>query len=220
MSAEKSVHSRYIAYVLRLMGEDRRFFLGITLAGLALRLFFFVYFPAVTDDSRIYADLATNLLHHGIYGETQGSQIVPTDARLPGYPIFLAKMFFFFGGGNFKAALLTQILIDLVTCLIIADLARRMASVQAAKIAFVLAALCPFLANYAAAALTETLELFFTAMALDCAAAALQRMENGKSGVNWLWAGSGVAIAYCILLRPDGDSAGGRRALSGGNLSG
>jgi len=27
--------------------------------------------------------------------------------------------------------------------------------------AFVLAALCPFLANYAAAALTETLEIFF-----------------------------------------------------------
>jgi hypothetical protein len=186
------------------MGEHRRFFLGIILAGLVLRLFFFVYFPSVTDDSRIYADLATNLLQHGIYGETQGTQIVPTDARLPGYPIFLAKMFFLFGGGNFKAALLTQILMDLGTCLIIADLARRMVSARAAKIALVLAALCPFLANYASAALTETLEVFFTAVALDCVVAALQRMEGGKTGVNWLWAGSGVAIAYCILLRPDG----------------
>ncbi len=186
------------------MSEHRRFFLGIILAGLVLRLFFFVYFPSLTDDSRIYADLATNLLQHGIYGETQGAQIVPTDARLPGYPIFLAKMFFFFGGGNFRAVLLTQILMDLGTCLIIADLARRMVSARAAKIAFALAALCPFLANYASAVLTETLEIFFTALALDCAVAALERMDDGSTWVNRLWGAAGVAIAYCILLRPDG----------------
>ncbi len=186
------------------MGEHRRFFLGITLAGLVLRLLFFVYFPSVTDDSRIYADLATNLLQHGVYGQTQGLQIVPTDARLPGYPIFLAKIFFVFGGGNFKAVLLSHIFLDLGTCLIIADLARRMVSAQAAKIAFALAALCPFLANYASAVLTETMEIFFTALALDCAAAALARMEEGTTGVNRLWAAAGMAIAACILLRPDG----------------
>jgi Dolichyl-phosphate-mannose-protein mannosyltransferase len=185
------------------MGEHRRFFLGTTLAGLALRLFFFVYFPAVTDDSRIYADLATNWLQHGIYGQTQGTQIVPTDTRLPGYPLFLVKIFWVFGIGNFKAVLLTQILLDLGTCLIVADLARRMVSERAARIAYVLAALCPFLANYAAAVLTETLEIFFTAAALDCAAAALDRMEEGAS-VDRLWAATGAAIAACILLRPDG----------------
>ena len=185
------------------MREHRRFFLGATLAGLALRLFFFVYFPAVTDDSRIYADLATNWLQHGIYGQTQGTQIVPTDTRLPGYPLFLVKIFWLFGTGNFKAVLLTQILFDLGTCLIVADLARRMVSERAARIAFVLTALCPFLANYAAAVLTETLEIFFTALALDCAVAALDRMEEGAS-VRKLWAATGAAIAACILLRPDG----------------
>ena len=35
-----------------------------------------------------------------------------------------------------------------------------MLSDRAAKAAFLLAGLCPFLANYAAAALTETLEIF------------------------------------------------------------
>ena len=139
-----------------------------------MRLFFFFHFPAVTDDSRIYADLATNWLQHGIYGQTQLTpsvqEIVPTDTRLPGYPAFLAAIFWLFGAGNFKAVLLTQILFDLATCLIVADLARRAVSERAARIAFVLAALCPFLANYAAAELTETLEIFFTALALDCAA--------------------------------------------------
>ena len=206
----KSHDSRYIPNVLSLIREHRSFFLGTILAALALRLFFFVYFPAVTDDSRVYANLAANWLQHGVYGLTQAgpqdTHIVPTDARLPGYPMFLAAIFWLFGMGNFKAALLTQILVDLGTCLIVADLARRAVSVRAARIAFVLTALCPFLANYAAAALTETLEVFFTALALDGAAAALGQMREAgvEMGVYKLRAATGAAIAACILLRPDG----------------
>jgi 4-amino-4-deoxy-L-arabinose transferase-like glycosyltransferase len=189
--------------VLSLLRRYRRFFLGIALAGLALRLFFFVYFPAVTDDSRVYADFATNWLQHGVYGVTQSNNIVPTDERLPGYPGFLAVLFALFGPSNFRAVMLAQILIDLGTCLIIADLARRTVFDRAANVAFALAALCPFLANYAAAVLTETLEVFFTVVAVDCAAAALDRLNQRQ--FHWkAWAGSGFAIAACILLRPDG----------------
>jgi 4-amino-4-deoxy-L-arabinose transferase-like glycosyltransferase len=198
-----------------LIREHRWFFLVATLAALGLRLFFFVYSPAITDDSHIYANLATNWLQHGVYGQTQGGhpekQILPTDTRLPGYPAFLAGIFWLFGAGNFKAVILTQILVDLATCLIVADLARRAVSEHAARIAFVLAALCPFLANYAAAVLTETLEIFFTALALDCAAGALNRMhaagmEPGTldQTCRKLWTATGAAIAACILLRPDG----------------
>jgi len=200
--------------VLTLVREHRSWFVGTTLAALALRLFFFVYFPMITDDSRIYADLASNWLQHGIYGETQNGpqgagtgvniKIVPTDARLPGYPAFLAVIFSLFGAGNFRAVMLAQILLDLATCWIVADLTRRMVSDRAAKIAFLLAALCPFLANYAAAELTETLEIFFTAIALDGTAAALNRMREGDVGAHKLWAATGAAVAGCILLRPDG----------------
>jgi 4-amino-4-deoxy-L-arabinose transferase-like glycosyltransferase len=195
--------------VLRLIREHRISFLGTTLAGLALRLFFFFYFPVVTDDSHIYADLAANWLQHGVYGQTQGGHpekpILPTDTRLPGYPAFLAGIFWLFGAGNVRAVLLAQILVDLATCLVIADLARRAVSARAARIAFVLAALCPFLANYAAAELTETLEIFFTALAFDCAVAALNRtrVADGKL-CRPLWAATGAAIAACILVRPDG----------------
>ncbi len=215
------------------MREHRSFFLGTILAGLALRLLFFIYFPVITDDSHVYADLANNWLHHGVYGliaanppagqqETTAklaTRIVPVDTRLPGYPAFLAGIFWLFGSDNFKAAMLVQILLDLGTCLIVADLARRMVSAGAARIALMLTALCPFLANYAAAALTETLEIFFTALALDFAAAALNRMYGADEGLKpaertpqrnlnpttiKLWAATGAAIAACILLRPDG----------------
>src|SRR5258706_15787321 len=203
----KIARLRYIPNVLTLMREHRWFFLGSTFAALALRLFFFFHFPAITDDSHIYANLATNWLQHGVYGQTPGGQpdkpIVPTDTRLPGYPAFLGGIFWLFGAGNFKAVMLTQILVDLATCLIVADLARRAVSERAARIAFVLAALCPFLANYAAAILTETLEVFFTVLALDCAVAGLGDLNHER--VHWkAWAGSGVSIAACILLRPDG----------------
>jgi 4-amino-4-deoxy-L-arabinose transferase-like glycosyltransferase len=193
--------------VLSLIREHRCFFLAATFAALVLRLFFFVYFPQITDDSRIYANLATTWLQHGIYGQTPGGShgqpITPTDARLPGYPAFLAAIFWLFGAGNYKAVLLAQVLIDLATCFIVADLARRTVSEGAAQIAFLLAALCPFLANYAAAELTETLEIFFTALALDFAAAALNRMNEEQAALS-RWAATGAAIAACILLRPDG----------------
>jgi len=190
------------------MGEHRRFFMGAAAAGLFLRLLFLVYFPAVTDDSRIYADLATNWLQHGVYGLTQGGHpekpILPTDTRLPGYPAFLAAIFWICGAGNFKAVLVVQILFDIGTCLIVADLARRTVSDRAAKIAFVLTALCPFLANYASAVLTETLEVFFTAVALDCVATALNYEGCNRTTTLRFWAATGLAIAACILLRPDG----------------
>jgi 4-amino-4-deoxy-L-arabinose transferase-like glycosyltransferase len=219
----KGQYSRYIPNVLLLLREHRRFFLGTVVAGFALRLFFIVYFPAVTDDSRIYADLAANWMQHGVYGLTPGGQpeamaqkqIVPTDARLPGYPAFLAVIFFVFGVGNFKAVMLVQSFVDLGACLIVADVARRIISARAAQIAFAMAALCPFLANYSAAVLTETLEIFFTAVALDLTAAALDRMFADRANTSleavrrdrtsiWLWAATGAAIAVCILLRPDG----------------
>jgi 4-amino-4-deoxy-L-arabinose transferase-like glycosyltransferase len=193
--------------VLKLIREHRTFFLVAALAALLLRLFFFIYFPQITDDSRVYSNLATTWLQHGIYGQTPGGPpgqpIMATDARLPGYPAFLAVIFWLFGAGNYKAVLLAQILFDVATCFIVADLARRTVSERAPQIAFLLAALCPFLANYAAAELTETLEIFFTVLALDLAAAAMNRMNAGKKVVS-LWAATGAAIAASILLRPDG----------------
>lgn len=187
-----------------MLREHRRFFLWTALAGLVLRLFFFVYFPSVTDDSRIYLDLASNWLQHGVYGQTQLGLVVATDTRLPGYPAFLAAVFMIFGPGNVRAIFLAQILVDLVTCLLVADLARRaIPGRSAGREAFLLAALCPFLANYSAAVLTETLEVFFTALALDLSLAALDRMRDGTSAAR-LWTAAGAAISACILLRPDG----------------
>jgi 4-amino-4-deoxy-L-arabinose transferase-like glycosyltransferase len=186
--------------------KHMRFFLPASLAALALRLFLVWRFPAVVDDSRLYANIAENWLRHGIYGITNSGVIMPTLSRLPGYPAFLAGIFAVFGVGNFRAVLLVQVLFDLGMCFLVTDLARRLFSERAAKAAFLLAGLCPFLANYAATALTETLEIFFTALALHFALAGLKVGEERGSSTrrNKMWLGCGLSIGGAILLRPDG----------------
>jgi hypothetical protein len=202
----------YILSVPGLVRKHARFFLLSSAAALLLRLFFVFRFPAVVDDSHLYADIATNWLQHGIYGITNSGQIVPTLSRLPGYPAFLAAIFGIFGINNFRAVLLIQVLFDLGTCFLVADIARRMFSERAAKAAFFLTALCPFLANYAAAALTETLEIFFTALALDLLMYALSDFHSHSDirvdlflRRRWgVWLASGLSLGACIVLRPDG----------------
>jgi 4-amino-4-deoxy-L-arabinose transferase-like glycosyltransferase len=196
--------------VRELIVKRARFFVCATLAALGLRLLFVLYFPGVVDDSRLYANIAENWLQHGIYGVTNSGVIMPTLSRLPGYPAFLAAIFAVFGDENFRAVLLVQVLFDLATCFLIAGMARRLFSERAAQAAFLLAALCPFLANYAAAALTETLEIFFTALALNLVLRGLAVGETGtavahpRSLQSMVWLGCGLSIGAGILLRPDG----------------
>jgi 4-amino-4-deoxy-L-arabinose transferase-like glycosyltransferase len=184
--------------VRELVRRNLRWFILGAVAALLLRLIFLIRFPAVVTDSFFYGDIAKNWLQHGIYGLSGSDEISPTYTRLPGYPAFLALIFAIFGMEHYRTVLVVQIFVDLGTCFFCADIARRLFGPRVAKIAFLLAALCPFLANYSAAALTETLETFCTVAALDFALAALQNAE-----LRW-WALCGASCGAAILLRPDG----------------
>ena len=181
-----------------LVRKHPRFFLLALIGAVALRLLFIFRFPAITADSFVYGDIARNWLQHGIYGLTGRNEISPTYIRLPGYPAFLALVFAVFGMEHYRAVLLLQMFVDIGTCFLIADIARRLISSRAAKAAFLMAAFCPFLANYAAAALTETWEIFFTTLALDLAVIGLDDSRFSP------WLGCGLATGAAILLRPDG----------------
>ncbi len=142
------------------------------LAGLALRLFFISHFPFYSGDTAYYEELARNWLYHGVYGFYSHGQLLPSDARAPGYPAFLAGIYFLAGTGR-KAVMLAQAFVDLATCVLAATIADRLAAgapaasrSRVAAAALWLTALCPFTANYAAVPLTEILATFFTTLAL------------------------------------------------------
>src|ERR1700675_4848131 len=125
------------------------------LAGLALRLFFIWRFPFYSGDTGYYEELARNWLYHGIYGFNTHGQLLPSDARVPGYPAFLAAIYFLAGTGR-HAVMLAQAFVDLATCVLAAGIAARLAIAasetarsRVAAAALWLTALCPFTANYA-----------------------------------------------------------------------
>ncbi len=189
-----------------LLRSSRWWFVTFAAAGLALRLLFVLRLPYITTDGIVYGSLAKTWLLNGVFGLGNAASVTPTYIRLPGYPAFMAAIWAIAGLEHYNAIRFVQIAIDIATCFVVADLARRVVkdeSQRAAKWAFALTALCPFLANYTSVPLTEVPTVFLTAVALDCAVAGLMRLDNAGSAFGW-WALSGLAVAGCIYLRPDG----------------
>lgn len=196
--------------MLLLLRRNKLFFISFTVLGFLLRGYFLHWHFLFQGDSLVYGDLAKNWALHGLYGITDSGQILPVDIRMPGYPAFLAIFFRLFGIEHYGAIVRVQVVMDIVTCFLIAAGARRLWSDGAAKIAFVLAALCPFTANYTATPLPETLAIFGAAVALFFALRAVQRMgaappwDVAHSFAISDWFFSGLGIAFSIYLRPDG----------------
>jgi hypothetical protein len=155
------------------------------LVGLALRLLFVFRFPATSDDSEAYVQLARNWADHHIYGLWLNGQLVPTDLRVPGYPAFLAGVAMLFRRST-RAIALSQVVLDLGTCFLTAALGAMLAPSAARRrvaiAALWLAATCPFVANYSAVVLTEVLTAFLMTAALLSFAIGLNE-EAGESGL-------------------------------------
>src|SRR5437667_2912700 len=185
------------------------------LSGLALRLFFIWRFPFYSGDTAYYEELARNWLYHGVYGFYSHGQLLASDARVPGYPAFLAAIYFLAGTGR-KAVMLVQAFVDLATCVLAAGIASRMAADapdaargRVATVALWLTALCPFTANYAAVPLTEVLATFFTTLALlvflSPAGMEFNRISSNRDLLRAvkIWLAGGLVVGLGTLVRPE-----------------
>ena len=171
--------------------------------GLFLRLWMLKHLFQVNGDSLVYGAIAKNLLLHGQYAFSgSNGDFLPTLIRLPGYPLFLALSFQLFGMENYYSAALLQIVLELLSCLLLAEFAGRIAPPGLASRAWHatlwLAALCPFSASYAVAPLAETPTLVALALALWAAA----RFYDRPGWANALW--FTFAVTWEAMLRPDG----------------
>lgn len=194
-------------------------------AGACLRFFFVLKFPAGSGDTVLYEQIATNWLKHHSYAMDVGGVLTPMDIRMPGYPAFLAIVYGLLGKSGPEAriwVMSAQVIVDLLTCLVIAALAAILVflafeSVRPRRVfaaALWIAALCPFTANYTAVLLTETWATFFTALALLLMALQLLRFRGSTfyvDGVNlslgvraeWFGAFAGFAAGLGTLFRPE-----------------
>src|SRR5271170_4130633 len=169
-------------------------------AGALLRLWFVTHTARISGDTLLYGNIARNWMEYGVYGFTQPpAHPVATLIRLPGYPLFLVACFRLFGVDHYGVVLAVQCVVDLFTCFVIASLANRLFGRRAGFAALWLSALCPFMATYTAAPLTEVLTLACISVTFY----GLERWHAAGRGMGrWLWVMT-VAMAYSVLLRPE-----------------
>jgi hypothetical protein len=125
----------------------------------------------------MYIQFARTLADNHVYGFWLNGQLIPTDLRMPGYPAFLAGVGMLFGR-SVRAIELSQAALDVLTCILTATLAATLAP-SAVRwrvwvVALWLAATCPFIANYSAVVLTETLVTFLATATICCFAVGLR----------------------------------------------
>jgi len=151
--------------------------IAATAAGISLRLLFILKFPASSGDTILYEQMATNWLRHHVYAMEVGGAIQAVDLRMPGYPAYLALVYWLTGKTGDAAhfwVMLGQAAVDLLSFVFVAWLAGLLlllGNKQARQMPVLLsatwlAALCPFTANYTAVPLTETFAVALTAAAL------------------------------------------------------
>ena len=200
--------------------------------GLCLRLLLVLRVPATSGDTVLYEQMATNWLKHGVYAMEVNGAIQPVDLRMPGYPGYLALVYWLTGKTGAAArigVLLGQVAVDLLGCLVIAALAvvllipaaqRAGAGRRVFMAALWLAALCPFTANYTAVPLTETLAVFLTGLATVLFVLLLQTYACGvffslpirserarafvvRNSVRFLLFTPGFVVGVATLFRPE-----------------
>jgi 4-amino-4-deoxy-L-arabinose transferase-like glycosyltransferase len=194
-------------------------------AGLCLRLFFILKYPASSGDTPLYEQMATNWLKHHVYAMNVNGAVTPVDLRMPGYPAFMALIYAITGrvgpDGRFYV-MLGQAAVDLCTCLVAASLAVLLTLLRpnpagwrrAFTATLWIAALCPFTANYVAVPLTEVFAGFFTAAALVALIALIWDACGGRVALlRTAWSArhaeslfataAGFLIGMATLFRPE-----------------
>ena len=158
----------------------RHAFLAVPV-GLALRLLLALQFPISPDDGKMYLQLARNWADHHVYGLCLGGHLTPSDLRMPGYPALLAGVGMLLGRSGLAISL-SQAVVDLCTCFLTAvlgvTLAPMWARYRVAVAGLWLSATCPFVANYAAAILTEVPVTFLATAACICFAWGLRQIQT------------------------------------------
>ena len=171
----------------------------ILLLALAVRVGFVVVFPDPLEETR-YRPTAVNILEGNGFSSDATAPYRPSEAAAPAYPLFIAVVYAIFGRSVY-ALTLSQALLDLATCLLVAfisfilapDRLKSSAALWALTIYGIFA--WPVIV-WVARVYAETLTLLFMMVAIVLCALAT------RDGLRY-WFGAGIACGLAILTRPD-----------------
>ncbi|MDO8495018.1 MAG: glycosyltransferase family 39 protein [bacterium] len=143
--------------------KNKKFLLGILLAGLAVRLFLLVYFSEkpsffLDDDSPGYLQLAENIKQGNGFSWESAAPYTPNSFRTPGYPFFLLLHRAI--TGNYRSALVTQILLVVATAYLIFLLAKNFGGYLWGTVAVGVFLFMPFSVMVSVRYLTQSLFVF------------------------------------------------------------
>src|SRR5947209_5383581 len=109
------------------------------------------YFLATdaAGDGFVYSRLAKNLLEQNVFSVDEQAPFTPTLIRMPGYPLFMAGVYYLFGHDNNMAVRIVEAVFDTATCVIVGLLAWFWTEDEQRKRknalwGFLLSSLCPF----------------------------------------------------------------------------
>jgi|GEM_PF-6991433 len=182
------------------LSSHRTTILIILLLAVLFRVVMVLQFPMPAGDESRYTTPAVNLLAGHGFSSATSEPFTPSEATVPGYPIFIAAIYAVFGQRT-SAVRIAQSLIDVFTCLLVAFISFNLAPAALRNPAAISALviygfLSWFTLNWTRYVLTETLALFFTCLAI---AAAITAFRRGR----WFWAAAGAACGMALLIRAD-----------------
>jgi hypothetical protein len=192
-------------------------------AGACLRFFFVLKHPASSGDTILYEQIATNWLKYHVYAMNVGGVVTAVDIRVPGFPAFLAVIYWLSGkiGPDARLWVMSaQVFVDLLTCVVAGFIAAKILVLAGGwanhwrvfLVALWLTALCPFTANYVAVPLTETLATFFTTLSILFLCLLVLHFPGVIFSVRgrtlyfkheWFAAFAGVSAGFGTLIRPE-----------------
>ncbi|HEY0319980.1 MAG TPA: glycosyltransferase family 39 protein [Pyrinomonadaceae bacterium] len=171
----------------------------ILLLALTVRIGFVAALPDPLMDPR-YRPTAINILEGNGFSVDKQAPYRPSEAAAPAYPLFIAAVYAVFGR-NELAVLLSQAVLDLLTCLLVAFAAFSLAPPRLKSSAALWALALYGILSWPTIVLVarihvETLTIFFMMLAV---AGCTLAMRKGL----WYWLGAGLACGLAILTRPD-----------------
>lgn len=170
--------------------------LWIFIAALSLRLVFALATPVeslAAGDQAEYVTIANNLLDGHGFAIAPG---VPTPARAPGYPAFVAAVYAV-SGRSPRAVLLAQAVLGAATCVLLLWLLREtVEDEKAARLGAILLAGYPILIYYSCRLLSESLFTFLMAASMLLLARHARRDRPLEAAL------SGLVLGLAALVRP------------------